>query len=154
VTRARPFLLSLGAVGLLLAVYLALGGASYEPTPVADPCAAREWREPGGVEAVLEQIALSALDGAACELGVSREELVLALEDEESLDAFSEEHGVSRADAERAVDDGFERAVADAEEAGALSGRTAALVAGVLGELPPWLLLDALERVRDLLSLP
>ena len=151
--RARPFLISLAVVAAVLLPYLALGGASYEPTPVADPCVTREWRDPGGVEAVLEQIALSALDGAACDLGVSREELVLALEDEESLDAFSEEHDVSRAEAERAVDDGFDRAVADAEKAGALSGRTAALVAGVLGELPPWLLLDALERVRDLLDL-
>ena len=98
--RARPFLISLAVVAAVLLPYLALGGASYEPTPVADPCVTREWRDPGGVEAVLEQIALSALDGAACDLGVSREELVLALEDEESLDAFSEEHDVSRAEAE------------------------------------------------------
>ena len=52
----------------------------------------REWRKPGDLQAVLEQVALSALDGAACELGTSREELVLALRDEKSLDAFAAEH--------------------------------------------------------------
>ena len=69
---------TVAAVALVVA-YLALGGASYAPAKVADPCATRDWREPQGVEEVAEQIALSGLDGAACELDVSREEMVLAL---------------------------------------------------------------------------
>jgi hypothetical protein len=147
----RPFLLSFAAVASVLAPYLALGGASYEPTPAADPCMTREWRDPGGLGAVLEQIALSALDGAACELGVSREDLVLAVRDEESLDAFAEEHGISRGEAERAVEDGLDRALREAEEAGDLSGFVGELVARALDAIPPWLLLDALEDLQDLL---
>ncbi|MEX2613552.1 MAG: hypothetical protein WD380_08230, partial [Gaiellaceae bacterium] len=88
-SRATPLLAALGAVAAVLVPYLALGGASYEPTPVADPCVVRDWRDPRGVQTVLEQVALSALDGAACELGVSREDLVLAVRDEASLDAFA-----------------------------------------------------------------
>ena len=149
--RALPLLVAIGAVALVLAPYLALGGASFEPTPVADPCSTREWRDPGGVQEVLEQIALSALDGAACELGVSREDLVLAVRDEEALDAFAAEHGLSRADAERAVDDGLERAIRDAEEAGALPGFLASLARRAVDAVPPWLLLETLEGLGALL---
>ncbi|MBA3400470.1 MAG: hypothetical protein H0U05_00635, partial [Actinobacteria bacterium] len=79
-------MLALGAVAAVLVPYLALGGASFEPTPVADPCVTREWRDPDDPQAVLEQIVLSTLDGAACELGVTREDLVIAVKDEASLD--------------------------------------------------------------------
>jgi hypothetical protein len=150
--RALPLLAALGAVAAVLLPYLALGGASYEPTPVADPCVTRDWRDPGDLEAVVEQIVLSALDGAACDLGVSREDLVLAVRDEESLDAFAAEHGLSRTDAEQAMQDGLERALDDAEEADALPGFAATVVRRTVEAVPPWLLLDALERLRDLVS--
>jgi hypothetical protein len=100
---------------------------------------------------VLEQVALSALDGAACELGVSREDLVLAVRDEEALDAFAEEHGILRADAEEAVRDGLERAVDDAEEADALPGFLASVAREAADAVPPWLLLEALERLGSFL---
>jgi hypothetical protein len=152
VRRALPLLVALGLVAAVLLPYLALGGASFEPTPVADPCATREWRDPGGVEEALEQVALSALDSAACELGVAREDIVLAVRDEESLDQFSRERGISRAEAERALEHGLDRAVEEAEDAGSLSGVAASLVASAIESLPPWLVLDALARLRDFLS--
>jgi hypothetical protein len=147
VRRSAPFVVALAAVAAVVVPYLALGGASYEPTPVADPCK-REWRDPGGVQEVLEQVALSALDGAACKLGVSREELVLALVDKGSLDEFAASHGISGEDAERALRDGLDRAVDDAEKAGALSGFVARLVRGVVERTPPRLVLDLLEQLR------
>ena len=101
---------------------------------------------------MLEQVALSALDGAACELGVSREELVLAVRDEDSLDAFAAEHGISREDAERAVTDGLERAIDDAEEAGRAAGCCSSRSRGERStRVPPWLVLDALEQLGGLL---
>ena len=147
-SRRSPLLLAVVAVATVLVPYLALGGASYEPTPVADPCVSREWRDPGGISAVLEQIALSTLDGAACDLRVSREELLLALRDEESLDEFAREHGITSEEAEEAVREGLERAIEDAEEAGGLSGFVAQLAARVAESVPPWLLLDALAELR------
>ena len=149
---AAPLALAVVAVAAVLVPYVALGGGSYEPTPVADPCEQREWRSPGDLEAVLEQVVLSALDGAACTLDVSREELVLALRSDESLDAFADEHGVSREDAEQAVREGLDRAVDDAEQAGALPGFTASLVRRVTENLPPRLLLELLERLGDLIT--
>ena len=149
--RATPLLASLAAVAAVLVPYAALGGASYAPTPLADPCQTREWRDPGGLGATLEQVALSGLDGAACELGVSREELVLALRDESSLDAFAAERGLEREDAERAVQEALLRALDDAEEAGALPGLVASLARQAVEGVPPFLLLATLERLGGLL---
>lgn len=143
-------LVAVAAVAAVIVPYVALGGASYEPTAVADPCVTREWRDPGDLEEVLEQIALSALDGAACDLHVSREELVLALRDEEALDEFGAQHGLSRDDAERALQGGLARAVEDAEDAGSLPPFVASIVREAVEALPPWLLLDALESLRGL----
>ena len=150
--RAAPLLVAVAAVAAVVVPYVALGGASFEPTPVADPCLKRDWRDPGDLEAVLDQIVLSALDGAACEIGVTREELVLALRDESSLEAFAEEHGLSRTDAEQLVEDGLERAIGDAEDAGALPGFAASLFRRAADSLPPWLLLEAVEQFGGLLS--
>jgi hypothetical protein len=149
--RAAPLLVALGAVAAVLVPYAALGGASYAPTSVADPCETREWRDPGGLSEALEQVALSGLDGAACELAVSREELVLALRDDASLDEFADANGLERADAERAVRQGLLRALDDAEEAGALPGVVGGLARSAVESVPPHLLVEALERLGALL---
>ncbi len=65
-----------------------------EPVEIADPCEDRERDSVGGVEGAAEEVALDALDRAACEFGSSREELVLALFDDESRRAYEREHGV------------------------------------------------------------
>jgi hypothetical protein len=151
VRRALPLLVSVGLVATVLVPYLALGGGSYEPSSVADPWVGREWRDPGGLQEGLAQVFLSALDGTACELGVSREDLVLAVRDEDSLDTFAEANGLTRTDAERALQDGLRRAVDDAEEAGALPGFVASLARRAIESVPPWLLLDALDSASSLL---
>ena len=120
----RALVWSTAAAAGLVAFYLALGGASYAPAKVADPCAPRDWTEPDGVQEVGNQIILSALDGVACEVGVSREEMVLAFESEATLESFGREHGVSEADLEQLARTGLERAIADAERADALSPRS------------------------------
>ena len=150
--RALPLFVAIAAVACVVVPYVALGGGSYAPTPVADPCVKRPWRNPGDVQTVLEQVALSGLDGAACTLGVSREDLVLALRDEASLDAFAKAHGLAREDAERAVHDGLVRSLDDAQAAGALPGFVAGFARRAVDAVPPWLLLESLERLRGLIS--
>jgi hypothetical protein len=147
----RALVWSTGAAALLVAVYLALGGASYAPAKVADPCAPRDWSEPDGLPEVGEQIVLSALDGAACRIGVSREQIVLAFENEDTLRAFGREHGVSENDIERLARTGLERAITDAQEAGALTPRLANLIRGVVDRIPPGLLVDLLDRAPTFL---
>jgi hypothetical protein len=54
-------------------------GALEEPSPkIADPCQPREGRT-GGIDATIQRIVLDGLDGAACRLHTTREELVLSL---------------------------------------------------------------------------
>jgi hypothetical protein len=129
----------------LVAVYLALGGASYAPARVADPCQPRDWREPDGFAEVAEQVVLSALDGAACELGVTREELVLALADADSLRRFTDEQGISAGELEELVREGLVRAVDDAERADALGGTIASILRAIVSRVP-------IEEVLDLLD--
>jgi hypothetical protein len=151
VRRFAPLLVSLGLVLAVLVPYVALGGGRFEPTPVADPCNARERPGADGLAETLEAIALAGVDGVACELGVSREELVLALRSEEALAGFSDEHGLDREELEQAITDGLVRAVDQADEAGDLPGFVAPLVRRAAESVPPWLILETLESLGSLL---
>jgi hypothetical protein len=134
----------------LVAAYLALGGASYAPAKVADPCGSRDWRDPDGLSEVAEQIVLSALDGAACELQASREEVVLAFDSRDELERFAREHGIDDEQLEELVRSGLLRAIADAERADALSLELADRLRGVVRSIPVRSLLGllpALERI-------
>jgi hypothetical protein len=135
----------------LVALYLALGGASYAPAKVADPCAPRDWTEPRSLQEVGNQVVLSVLDGAACQLGVSREEIVLAFESERTLERFGREHGVTENDLEELARAGLERAIADAERAGALTPRLAKLARDVADNILRGLLADLLDRAPGLI---
>ena len=54
-------------------------GALDEPSPkIANPCKSREGPT-GGIDATIQRIVLDGLDGAACRLHTTREELVLSL---------------------------------------------------------------------------
>jgi hypothetical protein len=120
----------------LVAVYLALGGASYAPAKVADPCAPRDWTQPHGLAEVGNQIILSTLDGVACKLGVSREEVVLAFESNDTLRRFASSHGISDDELEQLVRAGLERAIVDAERADALSPTFARLIRSLVERIP------------------
>lgn len=80
---ARGFtliVLALVLSGGLLAFQLSRGGADFVPARAADPCQdrARTAVTPD-LESVAEAVVLSGLDAAACDLGVTRERLLLAL---------------------------------------------------------------------------
>jgi hypothetical protein len=143
----RALLVAALASTALVVTYLALGGTSYEPAEVADPCAARDWREPDGFQEVAEQIVLSAVDGAACELGTSREEVVLAFGSRDSLEQFARDHDLSDEELERLVRSGIERAIDDAVDADALNPTFASLLRGVTERIPLEQLLDLLDRI-------
>ena len=66
------------AVGVLIVVELALGALDFGETRIADACTTEAEFEGGGIDGAIQRFALSAISGAACELGTSREELVLS----------------------------------------------------------------------------
>lgn len=147
--ETRGSLLVIGSVAaalLLVGVYLAAGGSSYEPAKTQDPCKHRPWRNPEGLQEIVQQFTLSALDGAACELGVSRETLAQALATPESRERFTRRYGIGDAELARAVRAGLVRAVNDAEEAGALSPLIAGPLRSTLREIP---LERAIELIND-----
>jgi hypothetical protein len=116
---------SVAAALLLVGVYLAAGGLDFKPAAAADPCDVREWGDPQGIEQTAERFSISAIDGAACELGVSREELTRALATEESRIEFGEEKGLSDSEIEDAIRSGLMRAIDDGENAGAIGALAA-----------------------------
>jgi hypothetical protein len=130
--RARTLVIGATVASLaLVATSLALGGASYEPTPVKDPCQPRAWRSPDSLDGIAQQFTLSALDGVACELHVSRETVVLALGSPEGRSRFANDPRL--AEALRA---GLLRAVDDAERAGAIPGIVADALRHAIESLP------------------
>jgi hypothetical protein len=135
---------------LLVGTYLAAGGSSYVPAKTQDPCKPRPWRNPEGLQQIAEQFSLSALDGAACQLGVSRETLARALATQASRERFTKRYGIDDAELAKAVRAGLVRAVDDAERAGALSPFLAAPLRAALRRIP---LEQAIELVRDARSL-
>ncbi len=124
-------------------------GATSRPL-VADPCAARAERSPDGLSEVLEEIVLSGLDSAACELGVSREELVLAVRSEDALESFADEQGLSQDEVEQAVQEGLVAGIDKAEEDGSLSGFVGSLARRAVESVSVWELLDALDKLQSL----
>ena len=110
---------------LLVGAYVALGGASFGPTGVADPCAQRA--RPA-VERT-QRVTLAAIDGAACKLRTSREQLLLALLDRRRPP------GVSEDELRDAIGDGIDRAQDEGQLGGlAATGlRIALRVGGALG---------------------
>jgi len=137
---------AIAAAVLLVGAYLAAGGSSYEPAKVQDPCKHRPWRNPGSLQEIAQQFSLSALDGAACELGVSREKLARALATPESRERFTKRYGIGDEQLARAVRAGLVRAVDDAEEAGALSPLIAGPLRTTLQSIP---LNRAIELIND-----
>jgi hypothetical protein len=150
--RAVTFLVSCVVAVTLVVTYVALGGTSYEPTPVANPCAPRPARTATGTDERLQLVVLAAADAAACRLGVSREELVLALRSVDELDQLAEKEGKSRDELEAALRDGLVRAVGQAEDEGLIGDTTAGGLRFAAEHLPLGLLLDLLRRASSILG--
>jgi hypothetical protein len=141
VTRVTPALAILAA---LLAAVLALvavefgKGAAEEPGPkIANPCHGRSPRAGGGLDATVQRIVLDGLDGAACRLHTTREELVLSLAPETGVRRRWDEHTI-----EVALRAGLLRAVDQAEQRGDIPGFAAPFVRQLVERTP----LDKLVR--------
>ena len=143
---------SIAAAVALVGIYLAAGGTSYAPAKTQDPCEQRPWRNPEGLQQIAEQFTLSALDGAACELGVSREVLARGLATPQSRERFAKRYDIDEAQLAKAIRAGLVRAVNDAERAGALSPLLAAPLRESLRSIPLDQAIELLQNARSLLN--
>ena len=137
--------IAVAAALVLAAGYAVLGGPS-EPARTADPCEPRPFPKPQTNEELAERLTLSALDGAACELGVSREEVALAIASDRERARFAEDHDLDDDQVESALRAGILRANDDAERADAIDPTSAA----ALGAAAQFLPLDGIvARLRN-----
>jgi hypothetical protein len=134
----------------LVGIYLAAGGSSYTPEKTQDPCKPRPWSDPRSLGEIANQFSVSALDGAACQLGVSREELARALATPQARERFSERYGIDDAKLARAIRAGLVRAIDDAEEAGVLSPLVGGPLRATVEEIP---LDEAIELIQNARSI-
>jgi hypothetical protein len=137
---------------VLVGIYLAAGGTSYVPAKTQDPCKHRPWRNPEGLDQIAEQFSLSALDGAACQLGVSRETLAQALATPEARERFAKRYGIGDAELAKAIRAGLLRAINDAEEAGALNPILAAPLRETVKGIPLDQAIELVQNARSLLD--
>jgi cobalamin biosynthesis protein CbiD len=135
------------AAAALLAAAVLGGGVGRGQVELDDPCGARPAFSRGGVDATVQRIALDGLDGAACELGTSRERLLLSLDPSTSgLSApWSQET------AERAIRAGVLRAIDEAAERGTLGETEARIMREIVERAPLELLLRGAGALGDLL---
>ena len=139
----RVLVAAIAASVALLGVYLALGGGTYEPSAVGNPCEPRPpAADPEGLDENVQALALSALDGAACELRVTREDLLAALADPETREAFLDENRISDETLEGAVRAGLDRAYDDAVAAGRIEGLEATLIGEAIELVPVSVIVD------------
>jgi hypothetical protein len=139
-SRRWQGLLALGALGLaaavLIAIELANGALDYGEPAVADPCEPREAFPGEGFQASIQRIVLDGLDGAACELNTTREELVLSLDPELGRDVEWD-----RETLERAVRSGLLESIDDAEARDSIGGLQARIMREVVERAPiDWLI--------------
>jgi len=125
----------LAASGALVVVELALGAPNFGETHIADACTTDAHFEGGGVDGAVQRFALSAISGAACELGVSREELVLSLVPSTGATVRWDKETINRA-----LRHGVERAAEDSAGKGLLGGLLAGVLDEVLADPLAWLL--------------
>ena len=129
-------------VALLLAGVALIGvelglGALDQPSPkIANPCQPRAGRS-GGIDTTIQRIVLDGLDGAACRLHTTREELVLSIGGGSLAPRQWDEHTV-----EVALRAGLLRSVDAAERRGDVPGFLAPALRGIVERAP----LDKLIR--------
>jgi hypothetical protein len=140
--------LALAAVSLLT-VELALGARDYGRVDLAKPCSAEPRLAGGGFDATVQRILLSALSDTACELGTTREELVLSF----SPRTGRRYRSWSDSELEHALRSGLARAVDDAEDRGELNPVEARALRELAEHAPVELVLEAGKHVDTLAAL-
>ncbi len=150
--RRGPPRAALGALGglvlagvLFVGVEAAAGGAGLGRSTIADPCATTTDRSRDGFDATLQGVILDGLAGAACDLHVTREELVLSF----GGGPASKVDWTSPA-VERAVRSGLVRSIDESEKRGTLNGVVAGLFRTVAERAPIQELIRGAGGVSDL----
>lgn len=135
------------AAAVLLAVELGLGALRYGSGKLADPCRPEAFSG-HGLDAAVQRVVLDGLNGAACRLGTTREELVLSFG---SNGAYTSRRW-DRHTVEVAVRAGMLAAVDKAEERDEIPGLLATVLRSAINAAPLDQLIRGAIGLRDLLG--
>jgi hypothetical protein len=136
----------LASAAALLAIELANGAGSYGEVVQPDPCTATVDYRGDGLDATLQRIALAGLNGAACELGATRAELVLSFEPSIAPKPIRWD----RKTIERAVRSGLLEAVDDAQQRGSIGDVTAFVLRQIVERAPVGWFIEGADALGDL----
>jgi hypothetical protein len=106
--------LLLGAALALIVFELSTGAVSFGKPKLADPCRDKPAFNGGGLDGEVQRFALEGLNGAACRLHTTREELVLSFVPA----AGTKSVRWDRPTIEAALRAGFDQAIKDTEDRG------------------------------------
>jgi predicted MFS family arabinose efflux permease len=142
---AVPAALALLAVGIIGAEVRA-GARHFGQYAESQPCSAPADPYPGtDLDALVQRVAYGALNGAACELGLSRERFVLAAAGQPGFATVQ----WNTPTVQRAVRAGMERAIDDADHRDDLPGWAASIVRATVSRLPISRILEILGFTGD-----
>jgi hypothetical protein len=146
--KPAAWILAVLLVSVAVLVGVELGkGALNEPAPkLANPCHPRNGRT-GGIDATIQRIVLDGLDGAACRLHTTREELVLSLAPETGVRRRWDDHTI-----EVAVRAGMLRSIDEAQRRGDLPDFAASLLSELVKRAPIGSLVRGGLSLRSLLG--
>jgi hypothetical protein len=146
--RPRPVAILVGLLVAALALLAAELGESAADgdVRVANPCKARAPFPGHGIDGAIQRVVLDGLDGAACRLHTSREELVLSLRPDGGRRRWD------RQTIEIALRAGLLRAVDEAERRGDVPAFLAPLLRRVAARAPLDRLVEGGLSLRDLLG--
>jgi hypothetical protein len=143
-TPAAAILIAVfAAATILLAVEVGAAALGRGSATLANPCRPRDGRS-GGLDATIQRIVLDGLDGAACRLHTTREELVLSLGS-----GSGSSRRWDRRTIEVALRAGLLRAVDEAERRGDLPGFRAPVLRRLVQAAPLEQLIEGGIRLRD-----
>ena len=137
----------LAGAGALIGVELSRGALRYGSDTVANPCEPRPPFPGTGLDATIQRVVLDGLDGAACELGTTREQLVLSLEPR-----TGEHIPWTTETIERAVRAGLLAAIDDAQARGSIPGFLATVMREIVERAPLRWLIEGGEGIASLLD--
>ncbi len=143
----------------LLGVQLAAGGADFVPQRTADPCQDRGRPVPDDLDGLVEVVIVTGINDAACDLGVSRERLLLALPSKADRAELAKELGTDDRGLAQSVKEGLRTAIDRLDRDGQLPKASVLLpsiadqlnIPGIISDRIPDSLVDRVLSTGDML---
>lgn len=137
---------AIAAVALLVVVEIQRGAFSGGALAVPDPCSRSVDVDMEGIDGTAQRVGLRAIDVAACELGTTREQLLIS-----TASSLQESRDLPPG-SETAIRDGLEQAIEEEQDAGRLNAVAAFLLSQAAQNAPVEWVIRAVEEIGPVLG--